>query len=145
MRRLHPMAGMAAFGLIALFWLSTVTSELSGSIGAIVTVKQGVVLLLPLLIAVMVATGLSGNRIASGRMAVKRRRMMVIAANGVLVLVPCALALRCLAVAGRFDAVFAGVQGLELVAGAANLTLMALNVRDGMRLRRRGDPSLAAG
>jgi hypothetical protein len=144
MYRLHPLAGATALGLIALFWLSTVISELSGSPGAIVTVRHGIVLLLPVLIAAMIATGISGGRIASGRMAIKRRRMMVIAANGVLVLVPCALVLRHLALGGRFDTVFAAIQALELVAGAANMTLMALNLRDGLRLRRKG-PSLAAG
>ena len=145
MRRLHPLAGMMALGLIVLFWLSTVISELSGNAGAIIAVKRGVVLLLPLLIAAMIATGLSGRRIASGRVAIKRRRMKLIAANGVLVLIPCALALRHLALAGRFDAVFAAIQAVELAAGAANIVLMALNVNDGLRLRRGGRPLLAAG
>lgn len=145
MRRLHPLAGMVALGLIVLFWLSTVASELSGSLGAIVAVKRGVVLLLPLLVAAMMATGISGGHIASGRMPIKRRRMMVIAANGVLVLVPCALALRHLALAGRFDVLFTSIQALELAAGAANATLMALNLRDGLRLRRGKPASLAAG
>ena len=38
--------------------------------------------------------------------------------------------------AGRFDGVFYAVQALELAAGAANLALIGLNIRDGLRLGR---------
>lgn len=142
--RLHPLAGTVALGLIALFWLSTVIAEASGNLAAIVAVKRGVVLLLPALIIAMIATGVTGRRGASGRAPAKRRRMMVIAANGALVLVPCALALYYLAAAGRFDTVFVTIQALELAVGAVNITLMTLNFRDGMRLRRSGLSPVAA-
>lgn len=142
--RLHPLAGTVALGLIALFWLSTVIAEASGSLAAIAAVKRGVVLLLPALIIAMIATGVTGRRGASGRAPAKRRRMMVIAANGVLVLVPCALALYYLAAGGRFDTVFVTIQAMELAAGAVNITLMTLNFRDGMRLRRSGLSPVAA-
>lgn len=36
--------------------------------------------------------------------------------------------------AGEFDAVFYAVQALELLAGAVNISLLCLNVRDGMTL-----------
>jgi hypothetical protein len=39
--------------------------------------------------------------------------------------------------AGSFDATFYAVQLLELAAGATNVTLLALNVRDGLRLAGR--------
>lgn len=142
--RIHPLAGAVALGLIALFWLSTVIAEASGSLAAIVAVKRGVVLLLPALVIAVIATGVTGRRGASGRAPAKRRRMMVIAANGVLVLVPCALALYYLAAGGRFDTVFVAIQAMELAAGAVNITLMRLNFRDGMRLRRSGLSPVAA-
>ena len=63
--------------------------------------------------------------------------MPVIALNGLLVLVPCALYLDRLASAGRFDGLFYAVQAVELVAGSVNLSLMALNMRDGLRLTGR--------
>ena len=67
--------------------------------------------------------------------------MPLIAANGLLVLVPCAIVLNRWAAAGAFDVMFYTVQALELLAGAVNLTLMGLNIRDGLtmsgRLRRR--------
>ena len=58
-------------------------------------------------------------------------------AAGLLVLVPCALVLNRWAAAGAFDAMFYAVQALELVAGAVNLTLMGLNIRDGLRISGR--------
>ena len=57
--------------------------------------------------------------------------------NGVCVLVPCALFLAWKARAGAFDAPFVAVQALELAAGFANLVLIGLNMRDGLRLSGR--------
>jgi hypothetical protein len=39
--------------------------------------------------------------------------------------------------AGDFDAVFYAVQTRELVAGAANVALLALNMRDGFKMKGR--------
>ena len=63
--------------------------------------------------------------------------MPFIAANGVLILIPCALYLAALASRGEFGGGFYAVQALELAAGAVNLTLMSLNIRDGVRLSGR--------
>jgi hypothetical protein len=86
---------------------------------------------------------------ATGRLVdAKKRRMPFIAANGQLVLLPCALVLDRWAGAGSFDVRFYAVQALELAAGAANLTLMSPNLRDGLRLagrlRRPGATGMAA-
>jgi hypothetical protein len=62
--------------------------------------------------------------------------MPFIAANGLLILVPAAVFLALRAQAGLLDGVFYGVQAVELAAGAANLTLIGLNIRDGLRLGR---------
>jgi len=61
----------------------------------------------------------------------------IIAANGLLVLVPSAFLLSSLATAGRFDSLFTIVQAIELVAGATNIALLSLNMRDGLSLRRK--------
>jgi hypothetical protein len=63
--------------------------------------------------------------------------MPFIAANGLLVLVPCAIVLNRWAAAGSFDTAFYAVQAIELLAGALNLALMGLNARDGLRLAGR--------
>jgi len=63
--------------------------------------------------------------------------MPIIAANGVLVLIPSALFLAWKAGAGAFDTAFYAVQAVELIAGAVNVTLLSLNMRDGLRMTRR--------
>lgn len=63
--------------------------------------------------------------------------MPIIALNGVLVLVPAAFFLAWRSAAGVFDGSFYAVQAIELAAGAANLVLLALNMRDGLRLTGR--------
>ena len=70
-------------------------------------------------------------------MGTKARRMPFIAANGVLILIPSALFLASKASAGSFDASFYLVQAVELIAGAANIVLLGLNMRDGLRLTGR--------
>ena len=63
--------------------------------------------------------------------------MPVIAFNGLLILVPSAFFLAYKAGSGDFDTSFYAVQALELVAGAVNLSLIGLNIRDGLRLSGR--------
>ena len=58
--------------------------------------------------------------------------MPFIAANGIFILVPAAFYLESKAASGVFDMTFYLVQGLELVAGAANLVMLGLNIRDGL-------------
>lgn len=72
--------------------------------------------------------------------AVKGRRMKAVAANGLLVLLPSAWSLASWANAGRFDGAFYALQGAELLAGAINVTLLVLNLRDGLRLTGRLSP-----
>lgn len=67
-----------------------------------------------------------------------QRRAHGIAGNGLLILLPAALLLEHWAAAGRFDGMFYTVQAVELLAGAINLTLIGLNIRDGVCLRSRG-------
>ncbi|WP_227493507.1 hypothetical protein [Paracoccus kondratievae] len=67
--------------------------------------------------------------------------MPIIVVNGLLLLIPAALFLAFKAKADEFDAYFYIVQAIELIAGAVNITLLGLNLRDGLmmkgRLRRR--------
>lgn len=140
-RRLHPIAGVIGFLTILLFWCSTVAAEASGDRALILAVKQAIPWGFIWLIPCLAATGASGFRLAgrakSPLIQAKRKRMPVIALNGLLVLVPCAFALRHLARDSVFGAPFVLVQTLELCAGATNLVLMALSLRDGLRLKGR--------
>lgn len=142
--KLHGIFGAIALLCIATFWVSTVVSELFLHHFAVVTVKNAVLAGMWLLIPAMAATGGSGFALAKGRagrlVGVKARRMKLVAANGLLVLLPSAFVLASWANAGRFDGAFYALQGVELLAGAVNITLLALNMRDGLRLGGRLAP-----
>ena len=124
--------------MILTFWTSTVISELFAGPDTIAAVKamilKGMILLIPAM-AIAGASGMAmGRRRKDALTRAKKRRMPIIAANGLLILVPAAWLLAGKAAAGTFDTVFYVVQAVELIAGAANLSMMGLNIRDGLRI-----------
>jgi len=137
---IHPIAGLIALLTVALFWLSTALSELFASEAVVTAVKTAIPWGVLVLIPALVATGGSGFFLSKGHrqglVGVKLKRMPFIAANGVLILIPSALFLAMKARAAEFDTMFYAVQGLELIAGAANIALLILNMRDGLKLTR---------
>lgn len=137
-RIIHPMAGILALLTIATFWLSTALTELFGSQATVTAVKTAIPWGFLLLIPALAAAGGAGVALAKGRrtglVGTKLKRMPFIAANGILVLIPSASYLASKARVGDFDAAFYAVQALELAAGAANITLLALNMRDGLKM-----------
>lgn len=146
LKLVHRSAALTALALIAFFFSSTLAVEMLAGPSQIAWLKAliatpGLWLLIPSLMA----AGISGNLLARGRsgppIGAKRRRMAVAAANGLLILVPCALTLNSLAARGALDATFYLIQAAELAAGALNLSLLGLNLRDGLRLGRRVAPT----
>ena len=93
------------------------------------------------LIPAMIVVGASGMNLGRKRRdapaIAKKKRMPFIAANGLVILLPAAFYLQSKAVVGEFDSSFYIIQALELVAGATNLTLMGLNIRDGRAMAKR--------
>lgn len=147
MKIIHPVAGAVAIFTIATFWLSTALSELFAPQGAVTAVKTAIPWGFLLLIPALLVAGGSGFVMAKGRRSMligtKIKRMPFIAANGILVLIPSALFLAAKAKAVEFDTGFYAVQALELAAGAVNITLLGLNMRDGLKIvgRLRGPPA----
>jgi hypothetical protein len=144
--RIHLGAGLLATLTIALFLASTVLVEAFAGPVAVARVKSlivmpGLLVLVPL-IALTGGTGFALARRWPGHRVVarKKKRMPVIAGNGVLILIPAAILLDRWAAAGAFDARFYLVQAIELLAGGANLALMGLNIRDGLQLAGRPGP-----
>ena len=135
---LHGLFGAVALLCILAFWASTLVSELFLGPSSVIAVKNAVLAAMWVLIPAMALTGASGfalgRRRRGHRVAVKRLRMRLAAANGLLVLLPSAFVLARMATAGQFDAGFYALQSLELVAGAVNIALLTLNMRDGLRL-----------
>ena len=147
--RVHAVSGTIGFLTILVFWFSTVAAEVIGSPQDIAGVKAAIVWGLAVLIpalAVTGATGMSlGGKRTDPRARRKMRRMPIIALNGLVVLVPCAVFLSARADAGLYDGWFVGVQAIELVAGAANLLLMGRNIGDGLVMSGRLRPRPLAG
>jgi hypothetical protein len=67
----------------------------------------------------------------------EKKRMPFMGLNGLLVLLPAAIVLNEWAGDGLFDVRFYTLQGIELIAGAANLALMSMNIRDGFKMTGR--------
>ncbi|MFZ1468228.1 MAG: hypothetical protein WAT09_04530 [Paracoccaceae bacterium] len=137
-KTIHPIAGAIALLMILSFWLSTALSEVLAGPALITTVKTlipwGFIILIPALMAVGGSGLRLGKKMRGPLVAAKRKRMPFIAANGIAILIPSALYLSFKAQTGAFDTGFYVVQAVELIAGAVNITLLALNMRDGRRL-----------
>jgi len=138
--KLHAATGIIGLMIVLSFFSATLVAELLGTEQQVVYVKQFIFYSIWLLIPVMAATGLSGFKFSaatdsSGKSS-KRRRMKLIAANALLILIPSAVFLKTAAVNGDFGTIFYLVQAAELAAGGVNLFLLILNARDGIRLVR---------
>ncbi len=146
--KVHALAGALALLTICVFWTATAMSELFGDAVAVSAVKNGILAGMFVLIPAMAIAGASGFSLGKGwrspAVMRKKRRMKIIAANGILVLVPSAIFLANKAGAGQFDAAFVAVQVIELIAGAVNITLLSLNMRDGLALRKKPSRASAA-
>jgi hypothetical protein len=137
-KRVHFIAGLLATLTIATFFVSTVIVELLGIHETVATVKALIVMPgLFILVPAIVATGGSGfflSKSRKGRLVeAKKKRMPVIATIGVLILIPCAIFLDRWVSADAFNPTFYLVQAAEFLAGAVNLSLMGLNIRDGLK------------
>ena len=137
--RIHLIAGAVATLTIASFFAATIIVEIFGSMEAIAKVKSlivvpGLLVLIPA-IAATGGTGFALSKSRNGRLVEnKKKRMSIIGANGVLILAPAAILLNEWASAGSLGTGFYIVQTIEIIAGATNLAMMSLNIRDGLKL-----------
>jgi len=141
-KKIHLIAGLLATLTIATFFLSTLGVELFGTHETVAMVKALIVTPgLFILVPAIAATGGSGMFLSRSRQGqlveAKKKRMPFIAVNGLLVMIPCAIFLNRWAAVGTFDTTFYVIQTLELLVGAVNLTLMSMNIRDGMKMSGR--------
>tara|TARA_R110001583_G_scaffold783_2_gene7277 strand:+ start:4930 stop:5409 length:480 start_codon:yes stop_codon:yes gene_type:complete len=148
-QRAHKLFSLLAMSLIVGFFCSTLVVELMGDPGVIYQVKNAIFYAIWLLVVAMAATGITGVRMAGkrrgGLIGNKKKRMPLVALNGLLILIPSAIYLRSLAAAGDIGTVFYLIQTLELLAGAVNISLMALNIRDGLKIAAASQQAVAAG
>ena len=136
--RVHAIAGGLALLTIITFWVSTVVAEIFASYETIALVKGLILKGMFVLIPAMMIVGGSGMSLGAKRQDAttlrKKRRMPIIALTGLLVLLPAAFYLEAKASAGAFGTWFYLVQLVELIAGGSNISLMALNIRDGLTM-----------
>ncbi|EGU40307.1 hypothetical protein [Vibrio scophthalmi] len=139
---LHKTCAVLAFIMIASFFSSSLISELFADHATVASVKYYISWAVWGVLPLMAMTGITGSKMAPkvksgvGPIGRKKKRMPIIAVNGLLILLPCAMYLNVLASQGLFDQHFYLIQGIELIAGSINLTLMALNIRDGLTIKK---------
>ena len=137
----HAAAGSLVLLLVLSFLSITILSELSMDADNVIFAKRLILYGVCLLVPVMAVAGGSGFSLAAGRIGplveLKKRRMRLIAANGLLVMLPSAIWLYYAAARGEFGAAFMVVQAIELAGGLAQFYLLARNFRDGLRLSGR--------
>jgi len=138
-RKIHILAATVAILCILTFITSTVLVELFGSTAEISTIKTLIVTPgLFILIPAMAILGITGTKMAGNSKNIliikKQKRMKLIAANGLFILTPCAIILSQWAQAHTFDSSFYTLQLIELLSGTTNLSLMTINMRDGLKL-----------
>jgi len=139
--KLHAIAGVSGFFLVATFWISTAASALSGNPETIVLAQslifKGMFLLLPAL----AAAGASGMSMLGERTEqlglTKQKRGPIAFMTGLLVLLPSTAILTFWASASEIAPLFYGIQAVELVALTVCLVMIGLNIRDGLALRGR--------
>lgn len=135
--RIHIAATVIATLTIANFFTFSLIAEIIGDADFIKQVKTVILYCLPILIIAMPMLALSGKRLAGKSrnpiVVQKQNRMKLVAVNGIF-LISLAIYLYYHANFKNIDTTFFTVQGIELLLGAINLSLMGLNIRAGMRL-----------
>ncbi|SEH33401.1 hypothetical protein [Magnetospirillum fulvum] len=145
---IHPLAARATLGLFVLIWGSAVAAGLFADREMLAFIKEVVVwtlFLLTPLTMLTAGTGLILGRARPGPITDrKRRRLRLIVAIGIVILLPATLVLDAMVQSDSYDAtLFLVFQGIELVAGLVLLTLMGISVRDGILAKR--DAAVAQG
>ncbi|WP_257449088.1 hypothetical protein [Archangium lipolyticum] len=139
--RIHAILGTTALLFISSFFMTSSIVELSGRTDWILAAKRYIAYALVFVFPCMIATAAVGRSLAANRESAliqkKQARMRFIAANGLLVLTPLAIALYMLALRGSFGPLFMVLQLVELMAGATNIYLLTLMMRDGFHLSGR--------
>lgn len=138
LKNIHKTAAILALVLITSFLTSTIIADLLATPQQIAHVKSTILMFIPGLILAMMVTGISAKKLYPGAIKgvfkIKQTRMKVAGINGVIILLPAAIILARWSALGQFDGLYWTVQILEIIAGMTNLTMIGLNIRDGIRL-----------
>jgi hypothetical protein len=134
--KLHRLFALTTFLTILTFWTSTLITELFFDYKTVLTVKSlivfpGLFILIPSIIITAITANLlvkSSDKIELIKS--KKARMPIIGVIGGAILLPSAMYLNSLASQQLFDFEFYLFQAIELIAGATNIWLMYLNIKE---------------
>tara|TARA_R110002020_G_scaffold150915_2_gene327799 strand:+ start:716 stop:1186 length:471 start_codon:yes stop_codon:yes gene_type:complete len=136
----HIIGTIMAVLTIGCFFGFSLIAEIRGNPEFIKQVKTGVLYCLPILLFAMPMLGITGKKLAGSSkspiVVTKMKRMKFVAFNGII-LISLAVYLYFRANENNIDSTFLGVQIIELLFGAINLTMLGLNIKDGMLLSGR--------
>jgi hypothetical protein len=134
----HKIGAISAMFLILVFQSLTIISDIWGSQDSMILAKKIIAWCIPFLIASLIITGISGKKLAGQSqdqlILRKQKRTQLVAAVGLLVLLPSAYFLLYLASNEIFSILFWSIQTIEIVAGLFNFTLLFLNAKDGREI-----------
>ena len=137
----HVAAGTLAMLLVTAFLVGTIYAEFTMDHVLVAETKRLILYGICLLIPAMAIVGGSGFSLGRGRVGgivdAKKKRMRIIAANGLVVMLPSAVWLDMKASGAHFDASFVIVQCIEVAGGLVQLYLLGRNFRDGLKLSGR--------
>ncbi|WP_292008588.1 hypothetical protein [Chryseobacterium sp.] len=135
--RIHIIASIISFSTILIFFSMSLFAEINGNEGLIKNVKRNILVGLPLMIITMPALAITGKKLAGKSqnilILIKQKRMKFILANGILLIL----------LAGflyyyshyiALNTTFLIFQLLEFFCGLANLTMIGMNIKDGIQL-----------
>ncbi|MHC5306773.1 hypothetical protein [Bartonella sp. LJL80] len=136
----HKVGATMTLVILSCFWLATLIAEAYGDQTYITAVKVSIPWGFFILIPAIMMTGITGFKMSGNTknqvIKAKKRRMPIIAFNGILILIPFALILRNMALNENFHALFWILQAIELIFGALNIILVIANMRAGKALTR---------
>ncbi|WP_216192248.1 hypothetical protein [Polynucleobacter sp. AP-RePozz3-80-G7] len=135
---LHASAGIFAAFFLFIFFSATLVAELYYSPNDVIAVQQSILqamwVYIPL---IFVAGGMGyvlGNERKGNIVEAKKKRMLAIILVSIFLLFPSVYALASQTADYVRNAVFYGVEVLELIVTALLMILLVLNVRDGAKL-----------
>ena len=133
----HIIGSIIAAITITMFFTFSLIAEIKGDETFIKQVKEGILFSLPLLLVAMPMLNITGNKLAGESqnpiVLAKRRRMKFVLANGItLISLACFLYYRSHYQA--IDGIFLTAQIAEFTLGLTNLTLIGINIKNGIQL-----------
>ncbi|WP_240008012.1 hypothetical protein [Pseudaquidulcibacter saccharophilus] len=142
--KVHKTAAIVAFLCLVSFWTLSLITEINADKAFFGFVRTYIFYTMFVMIAAIIITAVTGFKIAKKMRGPiienKKKRMPFIGLNGAIVLLPLAIILFMYS----NETILKGQEGMvdtlrliELIFGAINIILISLNIKDGLKLKRK--------